>query len=379
MARVLVEGWRFLAHSYSVVNQFQCLELLRRPDVSLFHRDVPLAHPDWRHFRGLLDAEDEDRLAVIPSPRAGEGFDAVYRIAFPYDMRRSVAPRTVVFGTIQSVLRSNYFFGGLTIREAMGQSDAIIVTPSNWSRDRFLESGAEPSRVAVVPHGIDPAIFFPESAEKRTAIRRRSGCDENFVFLHVGAMTGNKNISLLLRAFAAVAARHPHVRLALKGLDPLYGSVNLLKTAARELTNAQAALLRPRLGYWGGVWPMRKMAELYQSADAYVSPYSAEGFNMPALEAAACGLPLICTAGGPTDDFTTPQFCLRIDAKQEPTEDVKPGRLLVPDLDSLISHMLRVIDDKAFSKRAGLTGPAFIASRYSWKTVVDLLLNVLLS
>ena len=45
------------------------------------------------------------------------------------------------------------------------------------------------------------------------------------------------------------------------------------------------------------------MAALYNLADAYVTPYHAEAFNMPALEAAACGVPLIVPRGGPTDDF----------------------------------------------------------------------------
>ena len=46
-----------------------------------------------------------------------------------------------------------------------------------------------------------------------------------------------------------------------------------------------------------------QMAALYNLADAYVTPYHAEAFNMPALEAAACGVPLIVPRGGPTDDF----------------------------------------------------------------------------
>ena len=38
---LLVEGWRNIAHSYAIVNQFQCLELLKIPDLGLIHRDVP--------------------------------------------------------------------------------------------------------------------------------------------------------------------------------------------------------------------------------------------------------------------------------------------------------------------------------------------------
>ncbi|MEG4807439.1 glycosyltransferase family 4 protein [Microcoleus sp. F8-D3] len=57
-----------------------------------------------------------------------------------------------------------------------------------------------------------------------------------------------------------------------------------------------------------------QIAELYQAADVYVSPYLTEGFNLQVLEAVACGLPIICTAGGPADDFTS-NFALQIESK----------------------------------------------------------------
>jgi glycosyltransferase involved in cell wall biosynthesis len=47
----------------------------------------------------------------------------------------------------------------------------------------------------------------------------------------------------------------------------------------------------------------RQIPSLYNLADAYVTPYRAEGFNLPACEAQACGTPVIATQGGATDDF----------------------------------------------------------------------------
>lgn len=54
------------------------------------------------------------------------------------------------------------------------------------------------------------------------------------------------------------------------------------------------------------------LASLYHAADVYISPYRAEGFNLPVLEAAVCDTPLIITSGGPIDDFTDPSFAVRI-------------------------------------------------------------------
>jgi hypothetical protein len=68
MAKILVEGWRFLPHSFATVNQFQCLELLKRPGLELYHRDVPYWNPNWQPVHGLLRPEQEQALRDIPAP-----------------------------------------------------------------------------------------------------------------------------------------------------------------------------------------------------------------------------------------------------------------------------------------------------------------------
>ena len=45
---LMIEGWRFIPHSFAVVNQFQCLQLLQYSGISLVHRDIPYANPNWR-------------------------------------------------------------------------------------------------------------------------------------------------------------------------------------------------------------------------------------------------------------------------------------------------------------------------------------------
>jgi glycosyltransferase involved in cell wall biosynthesis len=118
------------------------------------------------------------------------------------------------------------------------------------------------------------------------------------------------------------------------------------------------------------------MAALYQAADAYVSPYQAEGFNMPVLEAMACGLPVICTKGGPTDEFTHPDFARRIDSTLVAMKEEDKLRL-APDVDHLIALMADVVGNGAFLEQARTAGPAFVATRFTWTHVVDRLLQVL--
>ena len=105
-----------------------------------------------------------------------------------------------------------------------------------------------------------------------------------------------------------------------------------------------------------------------------------EAFNLPVLEAAACGLPVICTKGGPTDEFTNSEFALPINAElcREVGPTGEPGMFFNPDQDHLTALMETVIEDDEWRKRARLAGPAWVSSRYTWKHAVDKLLPVLL-
>src|SRR5205807_2926158 len=105
-----------------------------------------------------------------------------------------------------------------------------------------------------------------------------------------------------------------NARLVLKGMDQLYDSKGFLLRNLQTLSTGDQQVVLERMKYIGDSLSHQAMAMLYQVADVYVSPYRAEGFNLPVLEAAACGIPIICTHGGPTDDFVTDEFARRIES-----------------------------------------------------------------
>jgi glycosyltransferase involved in cell wall biosynthesis len=122
-----------------------------------------------------------------------------------------------------------------------------------------------------------------------------------------------------------------------------------------------------------------EMATLYQAADAYVMPYHAEWFSKPVPEAVACGLPAICTQGGPTDDFTSPEFAfpIRSNPQMANPSPSKRGTLLVPDEDHLIEQMTALIEKPETVAIARAAGPAYVSSQFTWIHVVGRLLDLL--
>lgn len=371
--RLLVEGWRFLPHSYSIVNMFQLLELLQIQEVDLRHRDLP--HRNG-HVPGppVFDAASDSALRAIREPEAGWLPDVVYRIAFPFDLAPSTAKVTLTYGTTEyRYVAAGHLLGKPAPREALSKSANHIATPSTWAARGFTDSGALESHVHVVPHGVDSRLYFPLPRTKRAALRDSLGWDKPFVFFSVvGAATANKNVDTLLLSFFFVLQKRPDALLVLKGLDEFYGTAAILtqhlKALGAVLPPGASEQLEARIVYIGSDLTFSDMAQLYQLADCYVAPYGGEGFNMPVLEAAACGLPVICSAGGSTDDFVHSSFAQTIPTRIE-QRTLKPGEdgfVIVPRPEDTFALMMRCIEDTDWMTSAREAGPAWVQDQFTW-------------
>jgi glycosyltransferase involved in cell wall biosynthesis len=96
------------------------------------------------------------------------------------------------------------------------------------------------------------------------------------------------------------------------------------------------------------------------------------------LEAAACGIPVICTSGGSTDDFVADAFCRTIDSRRVPCKyHDADGFQLDPSLEHLIALMSAAIEDAAWRTRAAEAGPRHAAAGFTWDAVVSLLVEKL--
>jgi glycosyltransferase involved in cell wall biosynthesis len=372
-SRLVVEGWRFLPHSYALVAQSHCLSLARRDDIDLRFVDLPFYDAAWKPAPGIFSVADEAVLAALRPPE--ESFDAEATFTLRPERPDFTAPRTgrrFSFATAEfRVLAPQNASGFGSAAEV--PSSVNVVTPSRWAAVAYERFGFPPERVHVVPHGIDPSVFRPDEAGRR-AMRASLGVGDAFLYVSAGAMTWNKGLDLLLSAFARVVQARPEARLLLKGADALYPSRAMVSEVLGELSALDRSAVQERLIYEGRTFSAKVMADLLRAADCYVSPYRAEGFNMPVLEAMACGVPVLCTEGGPTDEFTEPTFAGRIRSRLQPRRlgaDCE-GEALEPDLD----HLVVLMRDAAIGADAGKRGALAAAhahQRFTWEAVTDTL------
>jgi glycosyltransferase involved in cell wall biosynthesis len=374
---LVVEGWRTSSHSYALVNQHQLLHLTKEPDLRVSHVDVPFFRPHWAQIDSGLSREAKAVLAGIGRPREPRA-DAIYRISWPLRIHGGEADKVFVFGTSEFQRLKEHSLSGPSGSDAGVDMDAVdIITPSSWSREGFVTAGFKPSRVHVIPHGVDPVRFHPASAAGKSKLRALLKIPETaFVFLNVSAMTWNKGIGPLLAAFAAYSRLNPRAMLVLKGGDALYG--NQMDPILAEAAQLNPAILESSvmasLRYMPENLSQAQIAALYQASDAYISPYRAEGFNLPVLEALACGIPALVTAGGPTDEFCPAHLGLRIAA----TAASGPvGNYLEPDPNSIFQCMQLIAADDDLRANALIEGPRWITDHYSWSRVTAALVDLL--
>jgi glycosyltransferase involved in cell wall biosynthesis len=172
------------------------------------------------------------------------------------------------------------WYGFLPMQERVARALRHVVTVSAASASDIAECmGVQPARIRVVPLGVDQALFAPRGAGAEAQPLRIVTTSSSDVPL--------KGLRHLLAAFEALVPDWPELELVVVG-KPREGPV---RERARKL-EAQG-----RLRFVSGL-STAELADLYSSATLCVTPSLYEGFGLPAIEAMACGTPVVVTDGG---------------------------------------------------------------------------------
>lgn len=161
---------------------------------------------------------------------------------------------------------------------------AAVITVSEYSKAEIVRLlGTDPAKISVVPNSVPRGFSPAEPARFEDTLARRGvprGC-----VLYVGGLKASKNAGALVEAYAGLEAglraSHPLVLVAPR--DAEYSRFVLRHGAAAA---AAGGRFLPSIGD-------RELVDLYSSCALCVVPSLIEGFGMPALEAMACGAPVL--------------------------------------------------------------------------------------
>ncbi len=169
------------------------------------------------------------------------------------------------------------------------QHFAGVIAPSEFVAKALVDSGLS---IPICQLG-----YFPDlSAFKQLPGRAKT--DGSFTFLHVSSCFPRKGVDILLQAFLRTFKSSDKVRLIIKGFPNPHNNApeQVAALRARHPDMAEIVVINEDM-------EESSLVALYAQADAVVLPTRGEGFNLPAAEAVAIGIPLIVTGYGGHMDF----------------------------------------------------------------------------
>lgn len=177
-------------------------------------------------------------------------------------------------------------------QDVIGGSDCVIAATPVEFEDLLEHYGADPTRLCLNPPGINHEVFSPGDA---TSSRLDIGVDPaRRLILFVGRIQALKGIDVAIDAFAKVAQELPDVDFLVVG-GPSGSSGRREYEAAHR--SVEELGLADRVT-WRDPIPHTELPAYYRSADLLLFPSRSESFGLVAVEAQACGTPVVAAAIG---------------------------------------------------------------------------------
>jgi glycosyltransferase involved in cell wall biosynthesis len=233
-------------------------------------------------------------------------------------------------------LRRWYGFTAMQARVAP-RLDAVTTVSESSRRDIATHLHVPAPGIEVVPVGIDPDVFTPPPADRPR--------EADSIVVTTSADVPLKGLVHLLEAVAKLRTERP-VQLTVVG-------------TARPGGPAESALdrlvLRDAVRFTGPL-PETDLVRLLQSATVAAIPSLYEGFSLPAVEAMACGTPLVTTDAGALPEVVGTQAGLRVRAG---------------DVDELTAALRMVLEQPSLQEQLGRAGRRRVLASYTWRSTAE--------
>lgn len=229
------------------------------------------------------------------------------------------------------------WYGFLNMQMRVARRIPRLLTVSESSRrDIVAQMGVSDDQLHTVPVGMDPAVFTPVAGVDRIPGR---------IMTTASADIPMKGLTVLLEALAKTRTERPDAHLV------VIGKLKTKKSAVPAVLERLG--LRDAVRFVSGV-ETSEIVRLYAEAELAVVPSLYEGFSLPAVEAMACGVPLVATTGGALPEV--------VGTDHETGLLVEPG-----DPGTLATALVEGLADAALRERLGAAGRARVTDRFTWR------------
>src|SRR6516165_7809948 len=300
--------------------------------------------------------------------------DATAAAGLPSEVRTLVGPAPVTAQRIVTIRntyppRPNGMLGDVRLLHLAWEESAIpdtlaelmnlhvdgVLVPSEYSKHAIRNSGVR-LPIAVIGHGIDHSGLMPRMIGDR-AKRGPVTPALPFTFLHISSGLARKGIEELITAYCLGFSSRDPVLLVIKTFD---NPTNTIDSWVMRLTRRSNH--SPAIQIISEELDEHQMDFLYHVADALVLPSRGEGFNLPAAEGMARGLPVILTRHSGHLDFCNDENSFLIDC----VSDFSASHLKIPNsfwARPSIQQLVRALKTAYRDGRSAATMTAARASR----------------
>ena len=231
-------------------------------------------------------------------------------------------------------------------------SDIITANSVVELHELVRHYGADPSRIEIVPPGVDHAFFSPGS---RRGARQALGLGDEPVLLFVGRIQPLKGVDVAVEALSRL--RDPRARMLIvggsSGIEGDDHAAEVHDLITDQGLDDRITVVPPQ--------PHHVLSTYYRAADVTIVPSRSESFGLVALESAACGTPVVASdVGGLRTLVDHGRTGLRV-----------PGR----DPDDFAEAVERIISDPIFAGRLSERA-AEAATAYTWTSMAARLRRV---
>ena len=273
----------------------------------------------------------------------------------------------IAYNVWESTLQPPHFFNKLL------EFDQIWV-PSKWQADCTIKQGAHPNTVKVVPEGVDINTFYPEDPQTTLDY-----VDGRFKFILFGRWDYRKSTKEIIETFLKEFDPSEPVDLIISVDNPYSGDTH--GTTEKRLEHYELVDERIKIKHF----PSREDYITYlKNGHVFLSCARSEGWNLPLIEAMACGTPSIYSACSGQMEFARGKGLPVKILGEKPVMDAdynhfnsSAGNYYEPDFKDLARVMRDAFENYTDHKKRAIEEAKAIHRDFNWNKVAEIGLNTL--